>query len=396
MNTVLVAQQPSSTAPVDHWLAEAAPDVDIVLFTEAGGKRKSEDYGPRARVVRTDVPYFSPEATGQLLSLCEEVRPDRLVSNAELDMVRVATARSLFGIPGFGATLGHRLRDKLAMKALFAKAGLPAVPHVDAQCVDDLHDALASFGKIVVKPRWGVGSQGVRVFNDSRQLLSALIDDATFLPALTGHQLIAEAFAPGAVLHIDAVLDGENVLFCAASEYVDPPHLFGTRDTCSVVQDPDGPSGRWALEACRAFARSLPADHGVSVIHFEAYRDGEGFLAGEVAGRLGGGAIKNLLKIAYGVDLSREGYLVAAGLAEGSSLAQEPLPPLAQPAGMVLWTSTDPRFGPEDAPAWTCGTWRSTRAATASNSVDSRGGTIVLGANPEEVLARVRSITGRA
>ena len=330
------------------------------------------------------------------MSLCEEIRPDRIVSNAELDMIRIATARSLFQIPGFGAALGNQLRDKLAMKVLFEEAGLPAVPHVDAQSVDDLQDALTSFGKIVVKPRWGVGSQEVRVFENHQQLVSALVDDATFLPALSGHQLIAEEFAPGAVLHIDAVLDGENVLFCAASEYVDPPHLFVDRDTCSVVQDPDGPVGRWAIGACRSFAGALPHDHGIALIHFEAYHNGDSFLAGEVAGRLGGGAIKNLLRAAYGVDLSREGYLIAAGLARGSSLTREPLPPLVQPAGMVLWTATEPPFSPSNAPEWTCGTWQTVRAAPASNSVDSRGGTIVLGTSPEEVLARVRSISGRA
>lgn len=395
MTTVLVAQQPSSTSPVDRWLRSASAEIEVVVFTEVGARRTPEHYDPATKLVRTEHDYFSARATSDLFDLCRSLRPDRIVSNAELDVVRVATARTLFGIPGFGATVGNQLRDKLSMKELFGTAGIPAVPYLDARSASDVQQALDRFGTIVVKPRFGVGSQGVRIIDDTTQLTDALCAEPAFLESLAEHRLIAEAFALGQVLHIDAAINGADVLFCAVSEYVDPPHLFATRDTCSIVQEPGSPLGRWGLAATRSLASSLPADHGVSLLHFEAYHHDGHFLAGEVAGRLGGGAIKNLLRTAFGVDLSREGYLLASGLGVHSALTRAPLPPLVQPAGMVLWTATEPPFGPEEAPEWVTGMWVTEREHDAHNSVDSKGGAIVLGSDQREVEARVAQLTGR-
>lgn len=52
------------------------------------------------------------------------MRAERVVSNAEQDVLRVAELRDALGLPGMSTKLALAFRDKLEMKRLFAEAGL--------------------------------------------------------------------------------------------------------------------------------------------------------------------------------------------------------------------------------------------------------------------------------
>ena len=60
--------------------------------------------------------YSSDSATAEFFDIVRKFKPDRIISSSEEDVLRVAEARSLFGIPGLQYELALRCRDKVTMK----------------------------------------------------------------------------------------------------------------------------------------------------------------------------------------------------------------------------------------------------------------------------------------
>ncbi|WP_298337461.1 hypothetical protein [Ferrimicrobium sp.] len=394
MTRILLLQQPASTSPLDRWIIEADPSTQITMVTGKDHRRDLEDMAPGTQIVTVD-DYFSDEATGTIMDVARDLKPDRVLCNAEDDVVRAGTLRSLLSIQGTTASLAMQFRDKLRMKRIFHNAALTAVRWVDCQSVDDLFAASDQFGAIVLKPRAGAGSKGIRIFEDKETVIHAVAKDPALLASLHQHALIAEEYVAGDVFHTDAVLDGVNVLLASVSRYVYPPHTFQEHPVMSVMVDSGSRDAQDMYECTEAIAQSLPEDHGIYLIHLETYRRPTGeLLAGEIAARLGGGMIKASISRAYGVDLSKESYLLGAGLRHASVLASQPTPPKKLTVGQVLWTSTDPGLSEEVLPEWASGYWSKPIRPEehAVHSTDAFGGVLVDGKDEVEVIERMVSL----
>ncbi|GAA2415186.1 hypothetical protein GCM10010433_12750 [Streptomyces pulveraceus] len=118
----------------------------------------------------------------ELFRLREADRPDRVRVNSGDDVLRAAEARSLFGIPGTGSAPALRFRDKVVMKQPFHGPPVSAVAYLrcaarpEVRCSADLHAAREELGTVVVRPRDGAGSAGVRVLPDARAVRQSCLD----------------------------------------------------------------------------------------------------------------------------------------------------------------------------------------------------------------------------
>jgi hypothetical protein len=387
---VLILQQPTSTSPVDHWLKEAIPDAEISIVSAVGTARPDEGLSPGVTRYLYGA-YSSEAAMAGLIALCERWRPDRIVSNSEDDILRAGHLRSLFGISGQKSAMALRFRDKVKMKLLFEEAGLTPVPSRSIQSADDVFEALADFGEIVVKPRLGAGSMGVHFLASEAEARQLLAGDPELVEALLEDRLMAEVRQSGSVYHIDIALKAGRPLLISPSIYLDPPHTFARKNVASVMLD----MGSTPYESLRAlatkFVSALPQDHGASLLHLEVYADGEGgYLAGEVACRLGGGLIKDSIRHTYGVDLSRLGYLLATGIDNEA----EPRERVSGQTGFLLWTATEPPPEADEKPAWCIKSFYCARTVDAVDSVDALGRFLVEGSCAEQIEARIRSLEG--
>ena len=89
--------------------------------------------------------YSSDSATAKFFDIVRKFKPDRIISSSEEDVLRVAEARSLFGIPGLQYELALRCRDKVTMKQsaldaivgrrLFSNLGGVQAPRVLRYCI---------------------------------------------------------------------------------------------------------------------------------------------------------------------------------------------------------------------------------------------------------------------
>ncbi|MFE6663331.1 acetyl-CoA carboxylase biotin carboxylase subunit family protein [Streptomyces sp. NPDC057697] len=386
-------QRPHSTAEYDHWIREAAPGTRITVLTSADSERRAEDLAPGVRRVTVD-DYEARTTDAALFRLCEADRPDRIFVNSEDDVLRAAEARSLFGIPGTDSSLALRFRDKVAMKQLFDGLPVPAVPYREVRCSADLRAAQDELGTVVVKPRDGAGSAGVRVLPDTRAVRQACLDDPGLLTALHGGALMAEQYIESTVHHVDVLVDGGSVLLVSPSRYLSPPHRFRTHNLGSVMLDADSPRAKLLVDTAERFVAGLPEGHGVHVLHMEFLEDRSGaFHAGEVACRTGGALIKNAVRHTYGIDLSRAACLLAAGL----WTPREPGTGAAR-TGWLLWTGGPEPVAPAVRPDWLVGfsaADEADRRRDPVDAVDGRAHVLVEGADEEQVEERLHALCRR-
>lgn len=287
MTGVLILQQPSSSSPVDHWLLQADPRADLTLITGPRSVRRGE-YAEGVKVVEAK-DYFSPETMTIAYDEAQAMGADRIVSNAEQDVLRVAEVRDALGLPGMSARTALAFRDKLMMKRLFANAGLGAAPASAVRCVSDIVALTREHGRGVVKPLDGMGAKGLVTIDADARHADVLAAVTPVLDDLHAGRLMWEKYVVGDGLHCDVTLSGSGIKTFSVSRTLAPPGAYATHNYTSYTLDTSDPTYPEARRCVEHLVESLPRDHGATMLHFELFEspDGSGVTAGEVGARMG-------------------------------------------------------------------------------------------------------------
>ncbi|MEU9030713.1 hypothetical protein AB0D46_24975 [Streptomyces sp. NPDC048383] len=380
---ILILQKAASSSPCDRWIAEEFPHAEIRILGERESVRSGADLDPRTERLLLD-DHQSDEFTRALFDQCRTWRPDRILSNSEFDVLRAAEARSIFGIPGQKSASALCFRDKVEMKDLFARAGIAAVPYAVPGCADDLFADLAAMGSVVVKPRLGAGSVGVRLLDCADDVRTAYAADPAFPRGLHEGQLMLEQFASTDVYHVDVVVSGQTPFLVSPSRYLHPPHKFADFNTSSAMLDEESRDFKVLDGLARDFVHALPRGHGATVLHLEFYKMEDGsFLAGEVACRAGGALVEDSILHTYGVDIGRMSFLIACGIAPPEPLEKRLAPPTA-------WSvaTARPIASAGECPDWVIKREDRGTPGAASNSVDGEQ-VLIEAADHRGLLARL-------
>jgi biotin carboxylase len=183
----------------------------------------------------------------------------------------------------------------------------------------------------LLKPRSEASAVGIRKIEEPEQLWRALDE----LGDRQSH-FILEQFVPGDIFHVDSIVNEGKVVFSAVHQYGRPPmqlmHGGGVFSTRTV----DRASGDWKeLTAMNAeLAPALGMVRGVTHAEYiRAHEDGRYYFL-EIAARVGGAFIADLVEVATGVNLWREWARIEVGNLRGEPYA---LPPVREEyAGSVL------------------------------------------------------------
>ncbi len=228
---------------------------------------------------------------------------DRIVALDEFDMEMVAALREHMRIPGMGRTTTQHFRDKLAMRFEAQRAGALVPEFSPVLNYDDLRAYMANVpSPWVLKPRAEASAIGIRKIHEPEQLWRTLDE----LGDRQSHYLL-ELFVPGDIYHVDAITSERKVVFSAVSRYGKPPmqvmHEGGVFTTRIV--DRRGPD---AQQLTALNAQLIPAMGMVrGVTHAEYIRGEDGrFYFLEVAARVGGAFIADVVEFATGVNLWAE------------------------------------------------------------------------------------------
>jgi biotin carboxylase len=231
-------------------------------------------------------------------------RIDRIVALDEFDMENVSALREHLRIPGMGLTTVRYFRDKLSMRARAKEAGIRVPEFVPVLNYDDLREYMARVpAPWLLKPRSQASGIGMKKIHSPDELwpwLDRLGDQQSFY--------LLEHFVPGTVYHVDSIASEREVVFAQAHKYGTPPlatsHQGGVFTTSTLP--PDAPEYAELLSLNRKVLGELGFVRGVTHAEFlRADSDGRFYFI-EVAARVGGAFISDVIEAATGINLWRE------------------------------------------------------------------------------------------
>jgi biotin carboxylase len=234
----------------------------------------------------------------------------RIVGLDEFDVLTAARAREHLQIEGIGNSYALRFRDKLRMRNLACEIGMPCPEFVGVFNLKGINDYLENTSAPwIVKPRTEVSAFGIRKCETAGQVWDVLTDlDNRNTWRDHPSQFLIERFIEGKVYHVDSVVANGKIVASGVSEYGTPPfsvsHHGGVFTTFTV---PYKSKERKELEKLnQQLLEGFDYKQGVAHAEFlQSAETGEFFLL-EVAARVGGAYIANVLEQASGFNLWRE------------------------------------------------------------------------------------------
>ena len=260
--------------------------------------------------------------------------PDRIVALEEFDVVVAALAREHLCLPGMSSSNAKAFRDKYAMAVRARDAGLTVPDFVPAIN----NDAIAGYlGRVpppwVLKPRSDVSAIGIRKLEAPDEVWGAIdeLNKREILRERASYHVLAQ-FVAGEVFHVDSLVSNGRVAFAGVNKYGRPPLQVAHGGGAYISQTVSyiSPDRRKLLEINRRLIKAMRMETGATHAEFiKSEADGDFYFL-EIAARVGGAYIADVLEAASGINLWREW----ANLEVSSARAN--LKPRKEHAGIIL------------------------------------------------------------
>ena len=392
-----------------------------VLFVGAGRHQRRAIAQARARGLRVVAVDRNPEAPGLALADVSEVvdfadvdavedvarRHDvdgALTVSADRAVPVVAAVTERLGLPTIGADVAHRMTHKIAMRRTLAEEGVPQPPFAAVRSLAEGRAALETVGlPAVLKPVDSGGQRGLFRIETAGDLESHLHSALAESP---GREAILEGFVEGTEMNGIVVVRNGDARMVTLSDRLRPDgvgfgvgwiHLY----PASIHSDQLGLAERVAERSVAA----LGLRDGIAFPQLIASPDG-GVSVVEVAARIPGGQMADLVRHAVGVDLVELALRFALGEPIPDDVA---LPRFSQPLAIrfltaspgPLPTGTVTRVGPLDAVLGQRGVVQAETYLTVGETIrpvrldgDRRGYVIATAATSIEALQRAEQAAG--
>jgi biotin carboxylase len=395
--------------------------VSSVLFVGAGRHQRRAIAQARERGLRVVAVDRNPEAPGLALADVSEV-VDFADVDAVVDVARrhdvdgaltvsadravpvVAAVTERLGLPTIGRDVAHRMTHKIAMRRTLAEEGIPQPPFAAVRNLAEGRAALETVGlPAVLKPVDSGGQRGLFRIETPGDLESHLHSALAESP---GREAILEGFVEGTEMNGIVVVRSGDARMVTLSDRLRPEgagfgvgwiHLF----PASIHSDQLGLAERVAERSVAA----LGLRDGIAFPQLIASPDG-GVSVVEVAARIPGGQMADLVRHAVGVDLVELALRFALGEPIPDVVA---VPRFSQPLAIrfltaspgPLPTGTVTRIGPLDAVLGARGVVQAETYLTVGETIrpvrldgDRRGYVIATAPTSIEALQRAEHAAG--
>jgi biotin carboxylase len=309
---------------------------DVVLVTKE--KMLNEDWPRDALDEVFALPNdASVELFIDLISHIAKIKkPDCIVALEEFDVVVAALAREHLCMRGMSSVVAKAFRDKLAMSVKARDAGMTLPDFVPAINHDEVRDYLERVPPPwVLKPRSDVSAIGIRKLESTEEVWSTIdeLNQRESLRERASYHLLSQ-FIAGEVFHVDSLVDDGRVVFAGVNKYGRPPmqvaHGGGTYISQTVTHS--SPDQRKLLAVNRRLIKAMGMRTGATHAEFiKSEADGDFYFL-EIASRVGGAYIADVLEASSGINLWREW----ARLEVGGSNPSKRLRPRREYAGIIL------------------------------------------------------------
>jgi biotin carboxylase len=325
--------------------------VTTVLFVGAGRHQRRAIEQARARGLRVAAVDRNPNALGLLAADDGEVvdftdveavtavarrleAEGVLTVSADRAVPVVAAVAESLGLPGIGSATAYRMTHKLAMREALAAAALPQPPYAPVRRQADAASALETAGvPAVLKP---VDSGGQRAVFRVDELVELERDLPEALEESPTNEALLEAYVEGIELNGIVIARGGAPEVLTLSDRLRPPGIgFGVG--WMHVYPPSIPAEQLerAEHVAAESVRALGLDDGIAFPQLIAAPDGSVVVI-EVAARIPGGQMADLVRHAVGVDLVEIALRLALGEEVDDELAR---PRFSQPLAIRFLTA---------------------------------------------------------
>lgn len=257
-----------------------------------------------------------------------------LTVSADRAVPVVAAVAEALGLPGIGVETARRMTHKLAMRSALAAAGVPQPPFALVRSEQDGVAALDASGlPAVLKPVDSGGQRAVFRLETADELYSNLAEALAESPT---NEALVEAFVDGIEMNGIVIARGGKASCLTLSDRLRPPGIgFGVG--WMHVYPPSIPAEQ--LERAERIAvdsvRALGLRDGIAFPQLIASSNGDVAVV-EVAARIPGGQMADLVRHAVGVDLIEIALRQALGEKVPDELA---LPRFSQPLAIRFFTA---------------------------------------------------------
>ena len=268
--------------------------------------------------------------------LASAAKPDRIVALEEFDVVIAALAREHLCVRGMNSVTAKTFRDKLSMSVKARDAGIRVPEFVPALNHEEIREYLERVPPPwVLKPRSDVSAIGIRKM-DREEEVWPLIEEMNQRETLrerASYYLLSQ-FIRGEVFHVDSLVENSRVVFAGVNKYGRPPLVVAHGGGAYVSQTIEYGSvdQRRLLDINRRLIKAMGMQTGATHAEFiKSEADGEFYFL-EIAARVGGAYIADVLEAASGINLWREW----ARLEVGGANPRKRLRPRKEYAGIIL------------------------------------------------------------
>lgn len=323
-----------------------------VLFVGAGRHQRAAIVQARERALRVVAVDHDPAAPGLARADASEVADVSDVDAVEeiarrhavdgvltvaLDRavpVAAAVAERL-GLPSLGTDVAHRMTHKLAMRRVLAEEGLPQPAFAAVRTLAEGRTAMEAVGlPAVLKPSDSEGQRGLFRVNEPGDLESHL---HAALAESRSHEAVLEHLVEGTEMNaVVAAREGESRLVTLSDRLRPPGPGFGVGWAHLYPATIHSDQLELAERVAERGVSSLGLRNGVALVQLVATPCG-GVEVIEVAARVPGGQLADLVRHAVGVDLVELALRFALGENVPDELAR---PRFSQPLAIRFLTAS--------------------------------------------------------
>lgn len=228
----------------------------------------------------------------------------QIIALDEYDVESAATLREHLRLPGMGLTHSRFFRDKLSMRMRAAEHGIPVPRFTGIFNYDRIRDYMSQVPPPwVMKPRTEASSMGIKKVEDSEAVwrwFDQLGDEQSYF--------LLEEFVPGEVFHVDSIIQESKILFVSVQQYGRPPmNVYHEGGVFTTKTLPPASKDATALKTLnKKVIAALGMENGVTHAEYiKGNADGKFYFL-EIASRVGGAHIADMVEFATGVNLWAE------------------------------------------------------------------------------------------
>lgn len=227
-----------------------------------------------------------------------------IIALDEYDVEMAAVLREHLQLGGMGMSHTKTFRDKLAMRVKAKSEGVRVPEFTPVLNYDVLREYMQRVSPPwVLKPRLEAGAMGIKKIHNDEELwrwLDELGDQQSFR--------VLEQFVAGDVYHVDSIIDNGKVIFASFQKYGAPPMSVAHDGGVFVTRTlpPKSAETKALTKMNKQVIKALEMTEGVTHAEFiRGHEDGEYYFL-EVAARVGGAHISDLVEQSRGVNLWAE------------------------------------------------------------------------------------------